>query len=216
MKISVYELSKVEKNREYFDSKNSDNEFECLDFIVNGEPLSDHVYDIALRQPLIQKLELFPDARVLDIGCGTGLTLSHIEDKCSEATGIDISKNLISKYKGKAKVFVCAAHEMPFSDKSFDRIYMLSVSLLFPNFDYFKHVVEKCLSMLDDNGILVISDQPLTTIDVTSGYLTINTHELVDFLNSKKYPYSISAQNRLKRSFSKRSDIVIYKDVLSK
>jgi hypothetical protein len=70
--------------------------------------------------------------------------------------------------------------------------------------------------MLDDNGILVISDQPLTTIDVTSGYLTINTHELVDFLNSKKYPYSISAQNRLKRSFSKRSDIVIYKDVLSK
>ncbi len=216
MQIDKGELEVVEGSREHFDGKSSGNELECMDYIVDGKAISVDLYDQAIRQPLISKLELCADSRVLDIGCGTGLIISKIEEQCAKVVGIDISQNLISRYSGRAEVFVCAAHEMPFEEKTFDRIYMLSVAVHFPSFDYFKKIIDKCLSLLDDNGILVIADQILTFEEIQTRYLAINVHELVDYLGSKPYPYSIVAQNKMKRSFSRRSDIVIYKDSVIK
>ncbi len=201
----------VEQFRQHFDEKTDENEFACLDYLLKGEPLTEELYDKAIRQPLIDNLQLTRDSRVLDVGCGTGLVLRSIEDHCEKCVGVDISQNLLDKYKGKAEVFVSAAHELPFEDKSFDRIYMVSVSILFPSFEYFKQVVDRCLTLLDDGGIFVISDQIVGRYQGKSKYLAIDPNELVDFLESLSLPYSLLAQNQLKRSFSVRRDIIIYK-----
>lgn len=158
--LSESDVSNVEKKREHFDAKTKDdNDFAALDYMIDGNPISEELYHNAIRQPVIDMLEINEDCDVLDIGCGTGLMLSQIEDRCRKVIGTDLSETLLSRYKGKAETFVAAAHEVEYPPESFDRIYMVSVSILFPSFDYFKNVVERCLSMLRPDGIFVISDQ---------------------------------------------------------
>jgi 2-polyprenyl-3-methyl-5-hydroxy-6-metoxy-1,4-benzoquinol methylase len=211
--LSDNDISSIEKHRQHFDAKTqADNDLAAQDYIIDGKPISEELYHNAIREPLIDMLEIYHGCDVLDIGCGTGLIISHIEDRCKKIVGVDISETLISRYKGKAEMCVAAAHEVDYPPESFDRIYMLSVAIHFPSFDYFKNVVERCLAMLRPNGIFIVSDQILTTKPLATRYLAINKHELIDYLDGVGHPYSIRVQNHLKRSFSNRYDIVIYKD----
>jgi 2-polyprenyl-6-hydroxyphenyl methylase/3-demethylubiquinone-9 3-methyltransferase len=57
------------------------------------EQLGYHV-PMLVRQR-IQSLELGPFKRMLDLGCGTGLTGGTLRDICEEMTGIDISENMV-------------------------------------------------------------------------------------------------------------------------
>jgi len=66
---------------------------------------------------ILSKLKLSHDDKLLDVACGSGLYLDMF--KC-QATGLDPAKKLIKKYKGKNKVVVGRAEELPFPDKSFD------------------------------------------------------------------------------------------------
>lgn len=216
MNPSTEDIKVIDELRAHYDGKQTGNKFAHMDYMIDGQPVSEEWYDKALRQPLIEKLELKPDSRVLDIGCGAGLVISEIETKCAKVIGVDISKSLIALYQGKSELFVCAAHELSFAHGSFDRIYMLSVAVHFPNFDYLKGVINNCLGMLADDGVLVISDLIITTESINSRYLVVDTHELVEYLEACSYPYTISAQSRFKRSFSRRKDIVIYKDSVVK
>ncbi|OWK23826.1 hypothetical protein AJ87_30525 [Rhizobium yanglingense] len=47
-----------------------------------------------MRQRL-QELKLDRFKRLLDLGCGTGLTGGTLRDLCEEMTGIDISENMV-------------------------------------------------------------------------------------------------------------------------
>ena len=49
---------------------------------------------VMVRQRL-QSLELGPFKRMLDLGCGTGLTGSTLRDMVEDITGIDISENMV-------------------------------------------------------------------------------------------------------------------------
>ena len=57
------------------------------------EQLGYHV-PMLVRQRL-QDLKLGPFKRMLDLGCGTGLTGSALNDLCEEMIGIDISENMV-------------------------------------------------------------------------------------------------------------------------
>ena len=57
------------------------------------EQLGYHV-PMMVRQRL-QELKLGPFKRMLDLGCGTGLTGSALGDLCEDMTGIDISENMV-------------------------------------------------------------------------------------------------------------------------
>jgi predicted TPR repeat methyltransferase len=57
------------------------------------EQLDYHV-PMLVRQRL-QALNLGPFARVLDLGCGTGLTGSALRDMAEDITGIDLSENMV-------------------------------------------------------------------------------------------------------------------------
>ncbi|HJX05529.1 MAG TPA: methyltransferase domain-containing protein [Candidatus Nanoarchaeia archaeon] len=66
---------------------------------------------------IISKLELNPTDTLLDVGCGTGLYLYLF--KC-KVTGVDPAKKLIAKYKGKHRIILARAEELPFPNNSFD------------------------------------------------------------------------------------------------
>lgn len=57
------------------------------------EQLGYHV-PMLVRQRLLD-LKLGPFKRMLDLGCGTGLTGSTLNDLCEEMIGIDISENMV-------------------------------------------------------------------------------------------------------------------------
>lgn len=59
-----------------------------------------------------------PTDNVLDVGCGTGFSLDFFE--CKNIIGIDPSEKLISQYKGKNKIILGEAENLPFKDNEFD------------------------------------------------------------------------------------------------
>jgi SAM-dependent methyltransferase len=181
-------------------------------YCIGGVPISRERYMSAVVEPLLERLELAPHHRVLDVGCGTGMTLMEIEERVAEAVGTDFSKTMLEKYKGKAKTLVCAAHELPFTGEQFDRILMFSVAHYFPDFDYFQRVATRLLSLLRRSGILLIGDLPLGHRPAGSDYLWYDRHALVDYFDSFGLPYSIAAQSRAKRAINERYDILVFKD----
>ncbi|MBN2052711.1 methyltransferase domain-containing protein [Candidatus Woesearchaeota archaeon] len=66
---------------------------------------------------ILSKIKISPKDTLLDVGCGTGLYLDMF--RCN-VTGADPAPKLIRKYKGKHKILLARAEELPFPDNSFD------------------------------------------------------------------------------------------------
>lgn len=66
--------------------------------------------------------------RVLDIGCGTGATMDHLQ-RYGEVQGIDLSELPLkfSRRRGHTRVMLASATELPFADESFDLVTALDV-----------------------------------------------------------------------------------------
>jgi SAM-dependent methyltransferase len=206
------------------------NPVEVNGYCREGAPYSHLEYFETVVAPLLDRLELEPQHRVLDVGCGTGSLLSEIENRCEFSVGTDISQAMAERYKGRSKVIACAAHELPFQNGSFDRIVMNSVVHMFPSKEYFVSVVNKCLAILTSPGILLMGDvlvgkdifapKPLTfrqklhyrRWSLEHEYTVYPAGWMADFLNSLDLPWSIMAQTRVKRKINRRFDIAVYKD----
>ncbi len=84
-------------------------------------------YEELHKEEQLKKLELIKkylkvkqDEKLLDVGCGTGLTTSCWECRCY---GIDPSKNLLAKAKRKHKNIIfkqAPAEKIPFENNFFD------------------------------------------------------------------------------------------------
>ena len=77
-----------------------------------------------------QGIEITSDIKLLDVGCGTGISTDFWD---CDATGIDPSEELLNQNKGKKlKLIQAAAEDMPFEDNSFDIV--VSITAI-QNFD---------------------------------------------------------------------------------
>lgn len=92
--------------------------------------------------------------KVLDVGCGEGITLLLLKEKGVKATGITLNKKDALKAFSKGNsVVVGDMHELPFKNKCFDGIYSK---------DSFEHsfapfIASKEFSrVLEKNGLLVL------------------------------------------------------------
>lgn len=72
---------------------------------------------------LLRAISLLPPARVLDVACGTGFLTPHLG---TEVTGIDQSEAMLEVARDRAPRvdFVRGdAFQLPFADRSFDRVF---------------------------------------------------------------------------------------------
>ncbi len=94
-----------------------------------GEKMEGHHLDITLKT--IAFMDLRPDDRVLDLGCGSGWATRLLAKQAAEATGVDVSDQMVkqaeeaSKAQGNVKFVQGSAQKIPSPDNSFDK--MLSV-----------------------------------------------------------------------------------------
>lgn len=204
----------VEHWKQHWNAKASiNNLIELNGYCLNGVPIDKDIYYDAIVKANIELLLITPAHRILEVGCGSGLHLYEMEKITPYVVGIDLSDKLLNRYNGKAVTHVASADNLPFKEyEQFDRILMTSVAHYFPHFSYFQEVVNSLLKLLKVDGILLIGDMLNTKPNEKSSYQYFSKCEIINFLEKTGYRYSISSQNKLKRTINDRFDVIIYKD----
>ncbi|MFT5584580.1 MAG: SAM-dependent methyltransferase [Cognaticolwellia sp.] len=74
--------------------------------------------------PVLEKLELGPTSRVLDVGCGAGwLVRLCLERGAGQAAGVDISPGMIERAaQGPGEFKVASGETLPFADGRFSHV----------------------------------------------------------------------------------------------
>lgn len=86
------------------------------------ESIKDFQIEVRL---LLKLLDLKPGLTVLEIGCGSGVLLSILEEKECKPAGIDLSDDALEIARMRTKcseLYKADANQLPFEDSSFDRI----------------------------------------------------------------------------------------------
>lgn len=101
------------------------------------------------------------DSKVLDLGCGIGLSLSFIGQVFKNSIGCDISENsvkatkeILKKHKIKTSVILCKKDKLPFKDNYFDIVTFIEVIEHVENPDA---VLKEIRRVLKSDGILHIT-----------------------------------------------------------
>jgi len=119
--------------------------------------------DISLRLARVAELaELRAGQRVLDVGTGTGVLISHIQRFVGERgliVALDISREMlrqaVTKAHGDNVRFILAdMHQAPIGNDIFDRVICNAV---FPHFDDKRRALREAWRVLRAGGLLIIS-----------------------------------------------------------
>lgn len=119
-----------------------------------------------IARQIIETLDIHPEDRVLEIGCGAGALAKFIAPICSYV-GIDTSKSLISKHQ---KLFhhtvnVMEAAKLDFPSRSFDKVFAFSVFHYFQDTPYFEQARDEVLRVARD--CVYICDLPRQSHDAS-------------------------------------------------
>ncbi|WP_292867177.1 non-ribosomal peptide synthetase/type I polyketide synthase [Nostoc sp. LPT] len=112
-------------------------------------------------------LSLLPQ-RVLEIGCGTGLLLSRVAQRCQQYWGTDYSKaalqyveRLCHSVEGLENVRLLHKTADNFEDiptAEFDTVILNSVIQYFPSVEYLLQVLEGVMATIGDQGTIFVGD----------------------------------------------------------
>ena len=90
-------------------------------------------------QEFIDRLELSPGTRVLDVACGTGNLSVPAAQKGADVTGVDIATNLIQQARQRAKSEGVSilfdegdAEQLPYENESFDTVVTMFGAMFAP------------------------------------------------------------------------------------
>ena len=119
---------------------------------------------LAFRVGAFERLvagQLFPNAKVLDLGCGTAAIASALSARGFRVTACDIAEQMIEAGKriyGESGIEWCVLpsdwKQLPFNSCTFDGIIASSVLEYLPNV---QGVLMECQRLLKSDGILVAS-----------------------------------------------------------
>ena len=107
-----------------------------------------------------------PDARILEVGIGSGMIAMQLAPCCKTYSGCDISKIVLDKLDGMAKerkmnnlrLYPYAADEIYHIQEKFDIILMSSVTEYFSGYNYLLKVIERCIEQIDGKGVILFAD----------------------------------------------------------
>jgi amino acid adenylation domain-containing protein len=117
----------------------------------------------------VERIRLLRPARVLEIGCGTGLLLFRLAPECTRYTGIDFSEAALrflrqqlagaQRRLPQACLLQRAAHELEGLDaEGFDTIVINSAIQYFPSIDYLVRVLEGAARTVRPGGRIFLGD----------------------------------------------------------
>ncbi len=100
-----------------------------------------------------------PQSRILDIGCGNGATLAHVQEEHGlQAVGIDLSPVLLDEARRRHRsltVILGTGETLPFSGASFDGVVLECTLSLIKNG---LTALRECHRVLRPGGRIIISD----------------------------------------------------------
>ncbi|MFD3687023.1 class I SAM-dependent methyltransferase [Nocardiopsis sp. NPDC058631] len=109
-----------------------------------------------------------PKARVLELGCGTGLLLFRLAPDAVSYVGTDFSPVVIEQlgkalagqpWADRVRLLQREASDFTsFGDGAFDVVVLNSVVQYFPDRSYLEHVLEQSVRVLAPGGVVVIGD----------------------------------------------------------
>ncbi len=125
---------------------------------------------VQLRQ-LLADLEMGPFDRVLDLGCGTGLTGSELRNQATHLTGIDISENMVELAYDREvydELFIGEAMAFLAAGEASERWGLIAATDVMPYLGDLDPLISLIADRLDTYGILAFSTETLPD-DIMSG-----------------------------------------------
>ncbi|MEW9698048.1 amino acid adenylation domain-containing protein [Paenibacillus sp. SI8] len=149
---------------------------------------------------IYQKIKpyLNDQAKVLEIGCATGLTMFHVAESVGLYHGTDVSAAMIEKNRkklaetsiGNVNLSHIPAHRIDsLDDKNYDLVILNSVVQYFPSHNYLRQVLAKAIEIMNGTGIIFIGD-------------ILNQDLKQDMLSSLNEYKQINVQHRTKTDWS--------------
>ncbi len=151
------------------EQKSMDDSFNIAGWMssYNGEQIS----ELEMREWLdtaIGRIKVLNPKRVLEIGCGTGMLLFRLIDKCESYMGTDISTKIL-EYVAKVAKNKEVHHKLTLLNKSahdfkeitgnkFDTVIINSVAQYFSNTEYFVNVLKNAIRCIEGEGALFLGD----------------------------------------------------------
>lgn len=115
-----------------------------------------------VREKRMEEMGLFSlnkDAKILDVGCGTGITMEMLKKKgYTNIYGIEPSKELIGKSGLKTKIKVGTAQKINFPDNTFDCVYMAGVLHHLGNEEDIKECFKEIRRVLRPGGLFCYNE----------------------------------------------------------
>ena len=111
-----------------------------------------------LANEIIEMYKMDENAKVLDVGCGSGYSVNYLSEKGFDVTGIDSSEEIINLGKERYKdinIKVMDANNLDFPNNYFDLIlFECSLSVMKNP----EEILRNCRKLLKKNGIMLLSD----------------------------------------------------------
>ena len=143
--------------------------------------LHQHPGGLTLTKLVIDYCAFMPDAKVLDVGCGTGTTVEYLcETYGLQATGVDVAEVRLAQGRNRTpglQLIHASGESLPFADASFDGVVAeCSLSVM----QDVTKVLAEISRILMPGGKLAITDVYWPASDCSAGYL--NNHQLEKML----------------------------------
>jgi len=113
-----------------------------------------------IARDVAAKLELGPGDDLLDVGCGSGLLLSILRERCRSVFGVDFAASQLAlgrKHFPDIPFASASAEALPFPEARFSRILCYGV---WHYVDNWRDTLDGFLSVLRRPGIILIGDIP--------------------------------------------------------
>lgn len=125
-----------------------------------GRPFSEAQWQ-ALACDVVNKLSLTENHRLLDVGCGSGLLLSHLSPFCKTIHGVDYSDEMVRKAKillPQGSFHQSEASKLDFENGQFDRVLSYSIFHYFPSYEYALQTIKELIRVTEKDGIVLVGD----------------------------------------------------------